>query len=317
MRIIPSATALVKSEAPFPPERGQRLSAGIGFGAAETEAYRAEKAAWEKRQRQVCSTIYYEDDDNKVSGLDVLRALKAAGYQRLYNPFVLLDLHSWGEKTIFSTEGDGYSQYVTQKHVLKKLLKQMKNPTYQLKSFLDCAVTLALRDLERQKLITSAPFDHHFLDNWHQRLRPLAAANQILKSDTPLQSQPFPFLWQVIPQLKQTLGKLEIRRRRLENELAEKENLLGKDCVVYQGSKWRIECQTRFLNQVSWSLNKVLEEIKRQTDSPLLHPPKPKQYLLSKYLAHDALVVHNLADQMIETADPPSVTELIQRIKSL
>jgi hypothetical protein len=289
----------------------------VAFGDGETEAYRAEKATREKWQQQVCNTIYYEDAENKVSGLDVLRAIKEAGYQRLYNPFVLLDLHSWGEKAIFSNAGDGYSQYVTQKHVFKKLLKEMKIHRPQVEEALRCAVTLALRDLEQEKLIQSAPFECHFLDSWRDRWRPLAAANQMLKAERQRETQPLPSLWETLDQLKEALQKLEIRDQRWRQELVERERLMGKDCKVYQRSKGVIQWQAALLNKVSLHLKALLKKTTDRADSPLLYPPIWRQYIVNKYMAHQAVVVCRLTEQALETQDPSQFRDLMTRIHSL
>lgn len=96
-------------------------------GDAAPSVQTEEKAALENharlrvRDEQFLSKVVYNSDGEYITGLDVLKAVKKAGYKVLLNPFISLNPIKWGQMVIAAAVGDGYSQWVSLRAIRNNL----------------------------------------------------------------------------------------------------------------------------------------------------------------------------------------------------
>lgn len=87
LRVLPSfGVALPKQEWLTVP--GPSIHT-VYFSGKETQEFLKEQDHLKKCREEYCARPYYQEDGENITGLDVLRALKKAGYKRLLNPVYL------------------------------------------------------------------------------------------------------------------------------------------------------------------------------------------------------------------------------------
>lgn len=90
-------------------------------GASVSPEYVKADTVFREKAMALLKKVFYQNDQEVFTGADLFRAIKKAGYKSLINPFVMANPIKWVQMTIAACNGDGYSQWVTPKSLVRNL----------------------------------------------------------------------------------------------------------------------------------------------------------------------------------------------------
>ena len=215
-----SASVFIPSEPP-----GGRLTqrATVGFCGAKTKDYEEEQARLTEMRQRACDQVYYESGDERVTGLDILKALKKAGYKRQLNPLILFNPISWFFKIVYASMGDGFSQRVLFHHIVNNLSLRYQNRSRREQSYLESGVKQALTSFRTAEMVDCLPGNDFLAEGW----RPLEPGNKLLRKSPKLIQENLsdtqePTSKELAPKLKKSLDDLIRQKHTRGEQLAQK-----------------------------------------------------------------------------------------------
>lgn len=206
------------------PHRGRLTPLpSVGFG-TQTTKYLQEQAWLKERQLQICNQVYYDNGEEQITGLDVLKAIKKAGYKKQLNPLILLNPVSWLFKLAYAWQGDGFSQRVIFTQIMKNLPLRYEHRSSDEQQSLEYSILNALKNLT---LVDMAAYLRTDGDFFYEGWRPLAHGNQILRNGTqilqkPKADSPESTTQDLAPKLKRSLDELLGQKHQRSEQLAQK-----------------------------------------------------------------------------------------------
>ena len=213
------------STLPLSRPQGGRLiqPPSVGFG-NQTAKYSEGQARLKEQQLEVCNRVYYENGDERITGLDILKAIKKAGYNQQLNPLILLNPLSWLFKLVYALQGNGLSQRVLFNQIIKNLPLRYEHRSCEEQESLENNVVTALDSLVRNGMVAYVLFDPYFFDEgW----RPLAHGNELLRKSPKLIQENLsdpqePMSQELAPKLKKSMEDLIRQKHTRGEQLAQK-----------------------------------------------------------------------------------------------
>ncbi len=295
-RVLPSLGAIVPKPEGVPKPRPSIHT--LYFSGKETQEFLKEQA-FQKECREKCfAKSYYQEDGVSITGEDVLRALKKAGYKRLLNPVYLLNPFSWLAKTSYALKQDGYSQRVPFHMIVQNLPIANKKRTEKQQRILNENIGDALYELMRTGAIEYYSKRTSFLEveTW----RPLRAGNQLLRKG--VQKSPNASGQNLQENLEGALQRLE------------KEKKQRKTALQHQFD--RVAAEENKLTTLSAALEELQKKpVSDLTSDMLFERTLKAQEVAQKKELLEALRQHNLVTQALLDKQNEETNQVLLKIR--